>query len=342
MSFADPQMIPVEVNPDPSVGVRKSTTIDISIVIVTWNAKRYTEECLRSLEQQRADLAMEIIVVDNASSDGTVELVRDEFPRVNLVENPGNYGFARGNNIGLRRARGQYVCLINSDVNVPPECLPRMHEYMEATPAIGVLGPRMLGRRGTVDRSYMRFPTIWNCLCNTLALDSLFGGSRLFGGILMRDFKNTRTADVEVLNGWFLMIRRAALEQVGLLDETFFMYGEDIDWSYRFYKAGWKRVYFAGAEAIHYGGASSDNAPVRFYIEKQRANLQFWRKHHGRLGAASYRLVVYLHESLRLLGHGVRFLVKGSARAEAALKVKRSWACIRTLSGAGSRGEATA
>jgi hypothetical protein len=217
-----------------------------------------------------------------------------------------------------------------------------MYEYMEENTAIGILGPRMIGRSGTVDRSYMRFPTLWNCLCHSLAMDSLFLGSSIFGSLMMKDFNNHVTSDVEVLNGWFLMVRREALEQVGPLDDAFFMYGEDIDWSYRFYKAGWKRVYFAGAEAVHYGGASSDNAPTRFYVEMQRANLQFWQKHHGRFGPPAYRLVAYLHETIRILGHSVRFLARKSVRADAVLKVKRSWACICYLSGKRPGREASA
>src|ERR1035441_7831998 len=125
---------------------------------------------------------------------------------------------------------------------------------------------------GGVGRSYMRFPSVWRCLCYALSLDLVLKGRKFFDGFLMREFRNDSTAEVDVLNGWFLMIRRAALEEVGGLDERFFMYGEDVDWSYRFHKAGWRRVYFAAAESLHYGGASSAVAPVRFYVAMQQAN----------------------------------------------------------------------
>jgi len=315
-----------------------ASRIDLSIVIVTWNAKDYTLQCLKSLQQQDSKLSTETIVVDNASSDGTPDAVKREFSQVRLVENDSNLGFAKANNIGIRLSKGKYICLINSDVIVPPECLLRMHAYMEQNREVGVLSPRMRGRNGQVDRSYMRFPTVWNCLCHSLALDSLFKGSKAFGGTMMTDFKNEHTAEVDVLNGWFLMVRREALEKVGLLDERFFIYSEDVDWSSRFHRAGWKRVYFAGAEALHYGGASSANAPTQFYIEMQRANIQFWEKHHGRIGTLAYLLMVWLREVVRVLGHGALYCFKGSARHDAGFKVRRSLACLWWLSRSRSGG----
>lgn len=237
----------------------------ISVIIVTWNAKKYVRECLHSLRSQSAKLGAEVIVVDNASSDGTPDVVREEFPEVKLIETGANLGFAKGNNVGIRHSRGKYLALVNSDVNVPDGCLARMLEYMQSEPKIGIIGPRMqCPPDGAIGRSYMRFPGVWNWFCRALALDSLFRGSALFGGFMMTDFDNTRTADVDVLNGWFWMARREAVDQVGLLDERFFMYGEDIDWCKRFHQCGWRVVYFAGAEALHYGGASSSAAPVRF------------------------------------------------------------------------------
>lgn len=313
--------------------VPESGKLGLSIIIVTWNAKKYVWECLKSLEQQSKDLSVEIIVVDNASSDGTPELVRGQFPQTRLVQNQRNLGFARANNIGINLSRGKYVCLVNSDVYVPSGCLAMMLSYLEQNPTVGILGPRMLRPDGAVGRSYMRFPTVWNCFCRALALDSLFKGAKLFGGFLMTDFKNNRTADVEVLNGWFWMVRRSALEAVGLLDEDFFMYGEDIDWCKRFHNAGWRTVYYPEAEAIHYGGASSSSAPVRFYIEMEHANLYYWKKHHHRFGEVSFFVTTWLHNVIRLLGYAVLYLLKRSQRSEAVFKIRRSIACILWLIG---------
>ena len=177
----------------------------------------------------------------------------------------------------------------------------------------------------------MRFPTVWNTFCRALGLDRVFKG-RAFGGQMVADFDHEQTRDVEVLNGWFLMARRDALDRVGLLDERFFMYGEDIDWSYRFQQAGWRRVFFAGAEAIHFGGGSSGNAPLRFQIEMYRANCQYWEKHHGKASQVMYRCVIWLHQVVRLIGYSVLFIGK-SNRAEAAFKMRKSLACMAWVMG---------
>jgi GT2 family glycosyltransferase len=308
-------------------------TQELSIVIVAWNGRDFVQECLASLQCQAGGISTEIILVDNGSSDGTPDMVRDQFLHVHLVQNKRNEGFAKANNVGMRLSGGKYICLVNSDVVLPPDCLLKMHSFMEQHPTVGVLGPRMLRPDGCVGRSYMRFPSVWRCLCDALTLHVLFKGWKGVGGILMRDFRNGSTSDVDVLNGWFLMVRRAALVDVGALDEQFFMYAEDIDWSYRFHVAGWRRVYFAGAEALHYGGASSAAAPVRFHIAMQQANLQLYRKHNGRIRALGYLLTMWLHEICRVAGYGVIFVVKQSSRADAAAKVRRSISCLWWLCG---------
>jgi GT2 family glycosyltransferase len=308
---------------------------NISIVIVTWNCKKYAEECLASLVGQTGNLSMEIIVVDNASSDGTPEMIADQFPEVHLVRSARNLGFAQGNNVGLPLAKGEYVCLINPDVKVAPDCLEKMAGYMEREPSVGLLGPKMLAVDGKVGRSTMRFPSIWNSLCRALALDVLFKESAIFGGFLMRDFQHDRTKEVDILNGWFWMTRRAALEEVGVLDERLFMYGDDLDWSRRFHKAGWRVVFYSDAEAIHYGGGTTAKSPIPFYIALQRANLQYWGKYHGRLALAGYFLVTCLHHAARILGYALLYVCDRARRSQAGYKVRRSLASLLWLTGLG-------
>jgi len=304
---------------------------DLSIIIVTWNGKQYAWECLDSLRTYQGDPTVEVIVVDNASSDGTPAMVKQEFPWVRLIQSGANLGFAKANNIGMVASTGKYVCLVNSDVRVLPDCLPNMREYMEANPTIGMLGPQMLCPDGLIGRSYMRFPTLWRNLCDALALRCVFRGSETLNGIEMTDFDNRQTAEVDVLNGWFLMVRRNALEQVRMLDEQFFMYGEDIDWSYRFHKAGWKRVYFSGARAFHHGGASSAVAPARFYIEMRRANFQLCKKHNGSLWTLGHIAVTCLHEIIRVVGYCFLWIARKSDRSLAVAKARRSLASIKLL-----------
>lgn len=306
----------------------------LSVVIVTWNAKKYVRECLQSLAEQEQDLGLEIIVVDNASSDGTPELVAEQFPEVGLIRNSENLGFAKGNNVGMNLSHGEYIALINSDVNVQRDCLRKMADYLQQNPSVGMLGPRMLRPDGSVGRSYMRFPSLANWFCRALALDSLFRRRRWFGGFLMTDFDHRKTAEVDVLNGWFWMIRRSAWLQVGPLDEGFFMYGEDIDWCQRFHQAGWRVVYFPGAEALHYGGASSSVAPVRFSVEMQRANLRYYAKSHPRrMQRLAFWFLTGLHHAIRLAGYSLLFLLKRSRRTEAAFKMARSKSCLQWLMG---------
>ncbi|MHB8413709.1 MAG: glycosyltransferase family 2 protein [Candidatus Acidiferrales bacterium] len=309
------------------------SVIRISIVIVTWNARQFALECLDSLVEYRLDPCVEIIVVDNASSDGTPEIINRKYPFVRVIQNARNFGFAKANNIGMLASRGRYVCLINSDVVVPRDCLEKMASYLDRNPTIGVLGPQMIGPDGTVGRSCMSFPTVWACFCRALALDVLIPKSQLFGRLLMTHFAHDRIADVEVLNGWFWMIQRKAIENVGLLDERFFMYGEDVDWCKRFHNAGWRIVYFADAEAIHYGGASSSDAPIRFYIEMHRARLQYWRKHHSIVAQKAFIFTAWLHLSARMLGYAALYLIRRSDRSRVKFKIQRSITSMRWLIG---------
>lgn len=304
----------------------------VSAIIVTWNGKRYALECLASLRQNTGTVPVEVIVVDNNSSDGTPDEIRRQFPTVTLICNDANLGFARANNIGLAAARGRYLCLVNSDVVVPTGCIENMLSFMDQNAGIGMLGPKMLAPGGGIGQSVMRLPTVWNTLCCSLGLHTLFPKSKLFGGFLMNGYPYDSIDDVEVLTGWFWMVRRQPLAQVGGLDEQFFMYGEDIDWSYRFRKAGWRVVFYPESEALHYGAASSAQAPTRFYVEMRRANLQYFRKHHGRLGGMGYKTAVLVHELVRLAGHGILYC-HASRRPTAAFAIDRSMSSIRWLAG---------
>lgn len=305
---------------------------DLSVVIVSWNAKEFVNECLKSLIGQYSYGSVEVIVVDNASSDGTPELVREQFPEVKLLRNPQNLGFAKANNMGVSVSRGKYICLVNSDVTMRDGCLRKMFQYMEQNPSIGMLGPAMLGADGRVRRSCMRIPTLWNSLCYALGLDLVLKGFQTFSGFLMRDFQHDEIRDVEVLNGWFWMVRRQALAEVGGLDERFFMYSEDIDWCKRFHSAGWRVVFYPDAQAVHYGGASSASLPLHFHLELQHARLQYWEKHHGRTSRRLYVFILLLEQLVRLVGHASQF-VRKSARPQSAFKLERSIASLRWLLG---------
>jgi GT2 family glycosyltransferase len=313
----------------PSLPMRRNEAPRVSVIIVVWNAMRYVLECLDSLQEYCGSVCTEVIIVDNASTDGTPDLVEKRYPNFKLIRNPENYGFAKANNIGILQCSGDYICLVNSDVAFIDDCISPMIKCLSESPEVALIGPKMLGPDGDVRRSTMRFPTVWNNFSRALGFDLLFPHSGFWGGLLMADFDHQRTMPVEVLNGWFVVVRREALEQVGLLDTQFFMYGEDVDWCYRFRKAGRGIVFFSDAAAIHYGGSSSASAPIRFSTEMLRANLQYWRKHHGWPAQQMFLVSLAVFHLGRAVGFAFSYLWLPSKRPNVASKLKRSLASLR-------------
>jgi GT2 family glycosyltransferase len=299
--------------------------VDLSIIIVSWNARDHLLKCLQSLQRYLPGRSVEILVVDNASTDGSQEAVRRDYPAVKLTCNEENYGFAKANNIGIAHSAGTYVCLVNSDVELIEDCFTKLIGYLELQQTVGLVGPQILDSRRAIQRSAMGFPTLWNTLCRALALDRLFPGSRMFGGLLMTYWSHDTLREVDVINGCFWVVRREALARVGLLDERFFIYAEDTDWCRRFRDDGWKVVYLPYAQAVHYGGGSSVNAPSRFYLEMQRANLQYWRKYHNLPQTYLYLGIALLHHSVRFFGEVARYAFRSEAnRPVARMKISRS------------------
>jgi GT2 family glycosyltransferase len=308
-----------------------SSNITVSVIIVSWNAREYLRQCLASLLDETCRYPMEIIVVDNASSDGSADCVANSYPNVRLIRNAENVGFAKANNIGVSASTGSYLCFVNSDVKVLPLCLSRLVEYGEKNQKAGIVGPRITGGDGNLQRSCRGFPTVWNMFCRALALDSIFRKCKAFTGYSLAHWAQDSLRPVDILSGCFWLVRRQALDQVGLLDEAFFMYAEDMDWCKRFWKRGWQVVFVPSAEAIHYGGGSSSNSPLRFYVERQKADLQYWKKHHSSLAVASYVVISCLHLLLRAAGYSVASLLKKPQRQIYHYKLKRSVVCLKWL-----------
>jgi GT2 family glycosyltransferase len=309
----------------------KSRETMISVIIVSWNARDYLLQCLASLSSEACRYPMEVIVVDNASSDGSADAVASSYPGVRLIRNTENLGFAKANNIGVAASRGRYLCFVNSDVKVLPHCVTRLVDFCEAQPKVGMAGPRVIGGDGKLQRSCRGFPNVWNMFCRALALDSLFPRNKAFSGYKLYHWPQDTLRPVDILTGCFWLVRREALDQVGLLDEEFFMYAEDMDWCKRFWAHGWQVFFVPSAEAIHYGGASSSNSPVRFYVEMHRANLQYWKKHHSCLAVAGYFVIMCVHELLRAVGYFIAGLIKPPTRESYQHKIRRSVTCLKWL-----------
>lgn len=220
--------------------------IEISVIILNYNTQGLLKECLRSLHNS------EIIVVDNASSDGSVKMVRETFPEVKLIVNPHNYGFAKGNNLGIREAKWKYVLLLNSDTVVEKDTLPVMLKFMEQNPKVGVATCRVELGDGSLDPACHRgFPTPWASLTYFLGLEKIFPKVKLFAQY-HQTYKDLRTThEIDSPTGAFYLVRREVIEEVGMLDENFFFYAEDLDWSYRIKQAGWKIMYVPEVKITH-------------------------------------------------------------------------------------------
>jgi GT2 family glycosyltransferase len=305
------------------------SSISVSVVIVSWNAREFLLQCIDSVSEQLGDVSAEIIVVDNASSDGSAEAVRHRFPHVRIIQNAQNVGFAAANNIGIQKSTGKYLFLINSDIVLRRACISRLCSYMERQPKVGMAGPTILNGDLTLQDSVRPFPTLGATLVRALGLDRIRSDSPKRQSGLRTRISGDYEADI--LSGCFWVIRRVALADVGLLDPGFFMYAEDKDLCVRFWRAGWIAAYVPAAQAIHYGGASSSNQPVRFYVEMHRANIRYWRKHHGRVGENVVRAIMLVHQVVRLLAGALTFAISARRRKDARLVMQRSGTCARFL-----------
>jgi|SRR5579863_10312704 len=305
--------------------------MDISVVIVAWNARHYLEKCLESIASAPPRRTLETLVVDNASSDGTSEMLEARFPWVRLLKSQENLGFSRGNNLAIRRAQGRYIALVNPDVIVLPGCLDALADFLDQHPKVGNVGPRVFNPDMTQQSTCRRFPTLWNNFCSAIGLATKFKNSRIFAGEHMFFFPHNRTLAVDVIVGCFSFIRREAVEQVGLLDEGLFMYGDDVDWCRRAWKAGWQVVFYPGAQAIHDPGKTTAPYPVRFALAQQRSVLYYWDKHHGVWGRLGIRGIMVFHHAIRYAVGFAKALARAQSGAEANTRKQVSGACLREL-----------
>lgn len=268
----------------------------LSICIVNWNTCDLLCACLRSIYRYPPPEPFEVIVVDNASTDGSAERVRAEFPQVHLIANKENLGYARGNNQAMAQARGEFLLLLNPDTEMHPNTLAEALAFMHAHPEVGAIGAKQLFPDGTVQPSLRGFPTLRNLFYELTGLARLFPHSRRFGAYRMRWFDYNHPLAVDQPMGTFLMVRRAVWEQVGQMDESFPLFFNDVDWCYRIRQAGWKVMFVPSVVITHYGGASTRQVRLSAIRESHRALERFYRKHYRhRLPALVYGAIVLLN-----------------------------------------------
>jgi N-acetylglucosaminyl-diphospho-decaprenol L-rhamnosyltransferase len=262
----------------------------VSAVVVTYNALPWIERCLESVR------GLETVVVDNGSTDGTVELVRDRFPDARLVQQE-NRGLAAGWNRGIAEATGDWFLILNADAWLLGDAIERLVEFGQQHPRAAVVGPRLLNQDGSLQRSVRGFPTLWRLATEYLFLRKLAPGSRALNAFYAGGFGHDEPRECDWVMGSCLLIRRTAVEDVGPLDESFFLFSEETDWCYRVRQAGWQVWFFPGAECVHVGGAAHGG---RLFRENVRGHLRFLAKHRGLAYAERARRL--LRASLRLRG----------------------------------------
>ena len=277
----------------------------LSVVIVIYNVRYYLEQCLDSVLKATKNIEAEVLVFDNHSKDGSVDYLKTRFSQVHFIESNHNLGFARANNVAIRQSQGQYVLLLNPDTFVGEEVLADTLAFMEAHPKAGALGVRMLKNTGEPALESRRgLPSPMTAFYKMCGLCSRFPKSRRFGRYYMGYLPWDKPAQIEVVSGAFCLLRRKVLDDVGLLDEDFFMYGEDIDLSYRVLKGGYENWYFP-ARIMHYKGESTQKSSFRYVHVFYDAMLIFFRKHYSHLNILitwPIRLAVLFKATMALFG----------------------------------------
>jgi GT2 family glycosyltransferase len=298
---------------------------------VSWNTKDLLIECLRSITEDQGTGAIEIIVVDNGSVDGSADAVQERFPQVTLIRNSANLGFARANNLGIARAAGDYVCLVNPDIVVRPGAIATLIRFMDARPRVGLAGPRVLNADGTLQHSCRRFPGLVACTSNTFGINKLFPTTPALSGEMMKYWDHSSERSVDAVSGCFSVIRRTALREVGDLDEDFFMYAEDVDCCMRLHAAGWDVRFCPDATVVHFGGASTSSDRRRFAGEMLVATAKLYRKHYSRPTAAYLRVLAVVYHLVRLFARLLAYPLRPERRQFIKAKIDEHLAVVEWM-----------
>jgi N-acetylglucosaminyl-diphospho-decaprenol L-rhamnosyltransferase len=298
--------------------------VDLSVIIVSWNVRDLLRRCLLSLRPSLSDspaqgeTASEVVVVDNGSRDGSPEMVAADFPEVRLIRNLENRGFTAANNQGLAVSRGRQLLLLNPDTEVVGNAVATMAAYLEAYPRVGALGPQLRYPDGRLQSSRRRFPTLSTALVESTVLQEWGHDNPILRRYYMADTPDNAVQPVDWVVGACLMVRREAFEQVGGLDEGFFMYSEELDWCHRIKDAGWEIVYLPTATVIHYEGKSSEQVVAARHIYFQNSKVRYFRKYHGRVQGGIVRAFLLATYGFQWVREGLKWLVghKRPLRAE--------------------------
>lgn len=267
----------------------------VSIIIVNYNVCHFLEQSLLSVSKASTNLDIEVFVVDNNSADGSVEMVKAKFPNVRLIVNDINVGFSKANNQAIAQATGKYILLLNPDTVIEVDTLEKCINFMDQHPMGGGLGVKMIDGKGDfLAESKRGFPTPWVAFYKIFGLAKLFPKSKKFGHYHLGYLDKNKSHEVEVLSGAFMVLRKSVIDEIGALDEDYFMYGEDIDLSYRIIKAGYKNYYFADTRIIHYKGESTKKTSINYVFIFYKAMIIFAQKHFTSKNTGVFTLLIHL------------------------------------------------
>jgi GT2 family glycosyltransferase len=283
---------------------------DLSVTICSWNTRDDLRDCLRSLREAAGEARFEVIVVDNASADGSPEMVEAEFPEVVLLRQTANLGFTGGQNLAIARRRGRDAFLLNSDAMVTPGAIASLFSYARANPDIGAIGPKVLNPDGSLQYSCRRFPNPLAALFRNTPLGRWFPNNRFTRDYLMQDWDHMTPREVDWVSGAALYATKEFIARVGLLDEGFFMFCEDVDWCKRCHEAGMKVVYLPQAVVIHAIGRSTDKAANRMIIRFHRSMLRYYAKHDLPRVVAVARPIAWLAAAAALSARALLFVLR--------------------------------
>lgn len=268
--------------------------LNLSIIIVSWNVKNYLENCVTSIYNTVENISFEIIVVDNNSDDGSVEMIKGKFPRIILIENKENVGFAKANNQAIKRSKGEFILVLNPDTIVLQDSIFKMYNFLKEHKKVGIVGPKIINQEGRIRYECARnYNTPFIQFCDLTSLSKRFPKSRIFGHYLMTYWDHNDIREVNAITGACMMLRANILNDIGLLfDESFFMYGEDVDSCYRVKMAGWKIYFLSTAQIIHFWNKSAGQIPFKTLVEMQRAIELFFKKHYGVKAVIAHRIML--------------------------------------------------
>jgi GT2 family glycosyltransferase len=286
--------------------------MDLSIIIVSWNTRELLEACLSSIYNNPPDGEFEVWIVDNASTDDTVTVVKSKFAQIKLIQNEINQGFASANNQAIKECTGKYILFLNPDTEIRGDTLNVLMHYLDEHPRTGGVGPKLLNPDGTLQVSCYPAPTLFR------EFSRLFYVKRIsaLGGYDMHCWDPDLDRNVEVIQGACLLLRKQVFDQVGLLDNKYFMYTEEVDLCFRLRKAGWELYWIPSAEVVHYGGQSTQQVASKMFANLYLSKIQYFQKNHGSISASVYKLLLIVASLVRVCLSPLVWLEKPVRREE--------------------------